>query len=141
MPQPGFGTPILLAVRTRPVPQRRLPPDWFFMALNSDRSIPCTCSAIMWEWNCVAFRLEAEGNSNSFRDLNVIGYGAADSRAVVGVMQAVLGTFSQGANYYNFVPLSNSVAGMAVFGANHSAIDRLCRWRFPRGQWRGRDIL
>jgi hypothetical protein len=61
------------------------------------------------------------GNSNSFRDLNVVGYGAADSRSAVGVLQAVLGTFSQGANYfYNFVPLSNSVAGMAVFGANSS---------------------
>lgn len=61
------------------------------------------------------------GNSNSFRDLSVVGYGAGDSRTVVGVMQAVLGSLSQGANYfYNFVPLSNSVAGMAVFGANSS---------------------
>jgi hypothetical protein len=61
------------------------------------------------------------GNSNSFRDLSVVGYGAGDSRTVVGVLQAVLGSLSQGANYfYNFVPLSNSVAGMAVFGANSS---------------------
>lgn len=57
------------------------------------------------------------GNSNTFNGLQVTGYG--DARTPAGVMLAVLGPYNQGGNhFYNFNPLSNSVAAMAIFGAN-----------------------